>query len=62
MIQLVAVFIGFGFGWWRAGKRGGTTGDKMQYGVAHAFAFGLAAFAIALLLYQTGMFRPEVEG
>lgn len=62
MIPLIAALVGFGFGWLRAGKRGGTTGDKVQYGLGHAFAFGLVAMAIAALLYQIGMFRPDMEG
>lgn len=62
MIPLIAALIGFGFGWLRAGKRGGTTGDKVQYGIGHGLAFGLVALAIAAVLFQTGMFRPEMEG
>lgn len=62
MIPLIAVVIGFGFGWLRAGRRGGTTGDKVQYGVAHGIIFGLVTLAIAAFLFQTGMFRPETEG
>lgn len=62
MIPLIASLIGFGFGWLRATKRGGTTGDKVQYGIAHAFVFGLITLAVAAFLFQTGIFRPEIEG
>ena len=62
MIPLIAVFIGFGFGWLRAGKRGGTIGDKVQYGIAHGIVFGLVTLAVAAILFQAGVFRPEVEG
>ena len=62
MFPLIAALVGFGFGWVRAARRGGTTGDKVQYGLGHAFAFGLAALAIAALLFQMGMLSPAMEG
>lgn len=53
MITLAAMILGFGFGWWRAVKRGGARLDKLQYAGSHALFFGvvvLIASAIAARL------------
>ncbi|MGB0410513.1 MAG: hypothetical protein ACPGFA_02895 [Pikeienuella sp.] len=62
MFPLVATVIGFAFGWFRAARRGGVTADKVQYAFGHAMAFGLAAFALAALLFQLGLLSPSAEG
>lgn len=62
MIPVIATIVGFVFGWFRAARRGGTTGDKVQYAIGHAFAFGLTAFAILILIYQLGVFSPGTGG
>jgi hypothetical protein len=43
MILPIAFAAGFAIGWWRAGKRGGTLADKLQYGAAHGIALLLIA-------------------
>ena len=58
MFPLIAALVGFAFGWLRARRRGGSLADRAQYGIGHAFAFGLAAFALAAVLYQVGMLSP----
>lgn len=62
MIPLIAALAGFGFGWLRAARRGGGTADKLQYGFGHGLAFGLVALVVAAILFQAGLFRPEMEG
>ena len=50
MLPLLGLIAGFGFGWWRAAKRGGNRLDKLQYGAAHSIAFGILGLLIAVLL------------
>ena len=50
MPYLIAFLAGFGLGWFTAGKKGGNTPDKLQYGTV----FGMIAMVlllIALLVY-----------
>lgn len=56
MIALIALIAGAVFGWVRAARRGGTMGDRALYAVGHGIAFGLAAFAIGILIVHTGLF------
>lgn len=42
---LIAFIIGLGLGWVTAGKRGGNTADKLQYGAV----FGMLAMLILLI-------------
>ena len=47
--MLIAFILGIAaavMGWIRAGKRGGTTGDRLQYAAAH----GIPAFLIGMIL------------
>jgi len=44
MLYLIAFIIGLGLGWITAGKRGGNTADKLQYGVV----FGLLAMLLLM--------------
>jgi hypothetical protein len=57
MVVALILFVVFGaIGWMRAARRGGTTGDKLQYAGAHGFAafiVGMVAMAIA---GQMGLF------
>lgn len=50
MFPLIGLFAGFGFGWWRAGKRGGNRLDQLQYGAGHAIAFGILGLLIGVVL------------
>lgn len=56
MLALAALILGAVTGWVRAARRGGTTADKAQYAVGHGLAFGLAGFALAILLARLGLF------
>ena len=56
MIFLVPFFIGAAVGWMRAGRRGGSTADKLQYGVGHGLALMLVTLVITLVLDQAGYF------
>ncbi len=50
MPYLVVFIIGFALGWFTAGKKGGNTPDKVQYGTI----FGMIAMVlllIALVIY-----------
>ena len=48
MFAVACLIFGCILGWVRATRRGGQTADKVQYAIAHGFAFGLAAFAIGI--------------
>ena len=54
MILPVAFLLGGLLGWNRAAKRGGSTADKLQYGVTHGIAFLLAALLVTLLADMIG--------
>ncbi|MEX0970669.1 MAG: hypothetical protein WD046_09530 [Paracoccaceae bacterium] len=43
MLPILALPVGFAFGWWRAAKRGGKRLDRLQYAAAHALFFGVVA-------------------
>ena len=46
MIPALILMVLFGaLGWYRASRRGGATGDKLQYAAAH----GLPAFLIGMI-------------
>ena len=45
MLYLIAFIIGLALGWFTAGKRGGNTADKLQYGVV----FGMLAMLLLLI-------------
>ncbi|MEM6467252.1 MAG: hypothetical protein AAF679_12225 [Pseudomonadota bacterium] len=55
MILPVAFALGFGFGWWRAGKRGGNRADKLQYGFGHGVAGLLVALTLVILFDRIGV-------
>lgn len=42
---LILMILGGAFGWYRAARRGGATGDKLQYAAAH----GLPAFLVGMI-------------
>ena len=50
MIVLLALFLGAGFGAWRARKRGGNRLDMAQYAAAHGIAFALAGLLLTLVI------------
>lgn len=50
MLPILGFFGGFGFGWWRAGKRGGNQLDKLQYGAGHGIAFSILGLLVAVIL------------
>ena len=56
MLPVVALVFGFVLGWVRAARRGGTTGDRWQYAIAHALGFGLLGFAVAIVMVRIGLF------
>lgn len=43
MLTLIAMPIGFVYGWWRAARRGGKRMDCLQYAGAHMLFFGVVA-------------------
>lgn len=43
MLTVIALPVGFAFGWWRAAKRGGKRLDRLQYAAGHALFFGIVA-------------------
>lgn len=44
MLYIASFVVGLGLGWFTAGKRGGNTADKLQYGLV----FGLIAMVLTL--------------
>ena len=56
MIFVAAFLAGAGFGWWRAGKRGGNRLDKAQYAAAHGLAVFLVTTVVVVVLDQAGVF------
>ena len=57
MALLILTFLGAGLlGWVRAGRRGGTTGDRVQYALAHAIPAVLAMLALQILAARLGLF------
>ncbi|MEM1383289.1 MAG: hypothetical protein AAF713_17950 [Pseudomonadota bacterium] len=54
---VAAVFfaLGIAIGWSRAARRGGTTGDKVQYAFAHAIPAGIIGLIISVVLVRLGV-------
>lgn len=50
MLALISLIFGLGLGWFRAKRRGGNTGDCLQYAIGHGLAFGLAGLALAIII------------
>lgn len=54
MIVFVAFLAGATLGWVRATQRGGTTGDRIQYALAHAIPAALAALVVVIIGVRMG--------
>ncbi|MEL6335754.1 MAG: hypothetical protein AAFQ88_03800 [Pseudomonadota bacterium] len=54
VLALLFLLGGFAFGWWRAGRRGGNRGDRVQMGLAHGIPFALLGFVIAITVVNMG--------
>lgn len=54
MLLTIVFACGMVVGWQRAGRLGGDRLDRLQYGVAHAIALTLLAFAAWLLAARLG--------
>ncbi|MEM8793290.1 MAG: hypothetical protein AAGE80_16835 [Pseudomonadota bacterium] len=54
MIVAAAFIAGLVIGWIRAARRGGTTGDRVQFALAHAIPAGLAALIFVVLGSRMG--------
>ncbi|MDB6177845.1 hypothetical protein PAF17_10060 [Paracoccus sp. Z330] len=50
MIVIIAFAIGFGFGWYRAGKLGGNARDKAQYATAFGLAFAVLGLFVTVFI------------
>lgn len=53
MIILAAVLSGAALGAYRARKLGGKTLDMVQYGAAHAMAFGIVGLVVTVILERS---------
>ncbi len=49
MIPIIFTLFGLVLGWFRASKAGKGTLDRLQYAVAHGFAFGLLGLILAVI-------------
>ncbi len=54
MLVAIAFALGFGLGWYRAGRRGGGVPDRIQYALAHAIPAGLATLIALTLAARMG--------
>lgn len=53
---LVIAFLAFAaLGWMRAARRGGTTGDKVQYALAHAIPGTLLTLLLQVIALRIGL-------
>ena len=50
MLVWIAFFIGCVIGWYRAGRRGGNLGDRLQYALAHGIPLALATLAVSIFV------------
>jgi hypothetical protein len=53
MIIIASILGGAVLGVLRARKRGGVFADQMQYGAAHAIAFGLVGFLVTIIIERS---------
>ena len=54
MLIWLVFFLGCGFGWLRAARRGGTTSDRVQYAFAHGIPAGLIALLVVVVSARMG--------
>ena len=55
MVTILAFLLGAAIGFWRSTKRGGNTGDRIQWALAHGVIFALLAMIIiTVLLHLAG--------
>jgi hypothetical protein len=55
MLMPLAFAAGFALGWWRAGQRGGSLGDRLQYGAGHGLAGLVLGMIATLVLARAGV-------
>ena len=53
MFIIAGIVGGAGLGAWRAKKLGGKTADMLQYGAAHAMAFGIVGLIVTIVLERS---------
>jgi len=59
MLAILAGFLVAGaVGWVRAGRRGGTTGDKLQFALAHGVPAALLVLIVQVLVLRIGFGLP----
>lgn len=56
MLPIATLLFGAILGWVRATRRQGNLGDKLQFAIGHAVAFGLAGMLLGVILARTGFF------
>ena len=54
MLIAIAFVLGFGVGWMRAARRGGTIPDRVQYGLAHGIPAALVVLAAIVIAARIG--------
>ena len=59
MLVWLVFFLGCGFGWLRATRRGGTTPDRIQYALAHGIPAGLLALVVVVVSARMGWLPQE---
>lgn len=50
MIVIICAIIGFALGWYRAGRAGGNTKDRVQWALAHMIALILLGLFATLII------------
>jgi len=54
LIAVILFAAGFTLGWTRAGRRGGSLADRVQFGLAHAIPAGLVGLIISVVAVKLG--------
>ncbi|MFD2842234.1 hypothetical protein [Paracoccus cavernae] len=53
MIVIAFLLIGAAYGWFRAGKLGGTRADRVQYAAGFGLAFTVIGLILALVITRS---------
>lgn len=53
MIVLICMVLGFALGWYRAGRAGGNTKDRLQWALAHMLALMVAALLVSVFIARS---------
>ena len=55
MIVLACMILGFALGWFRAGRAGGNSKDRLQWALAHMLALVVAGLLVSVFLARSAV-------